>query len=93
MGLVAHNNARVIAMKPRSETSTPSPEKGTVRGRLPNAHYRTREYLTEKEIERLMKTAGDKRYGHRYGHRDDAARRGLEWMRRQYRAKGERPPF
>jgi hypothetical protein len=24
---------------------------------------------------------------------EDAARRGLEWMRRQYRAKGERPPF
>jgi integrase len=65
MGLVAHENAGVIAMKPRSETSTPSPEKGTVRGRLPNAHYRTREYLTEREIERLMKAAGNNRYGHR----------------------------
>jgi integrase len=44
----------------------PTPQKRTVsRGRLPNAHYRRREYLTEKEIERLMKAAGDNRYGHR----------------------------
>jgi integrase len=44
----------------------PTTKKRTVsRGRLPNAHYRRREYLTEKEIERLMKAAGDNRYGHR----------------------------
>ncbi len=43
-----------------------TPQKRTVsRGRRPNAHYRRREYLTEKEIERLMKAAGDNRYGHR----------------------------
>jgi hypothetical protein len=24
---------------------------------------------------------------------EDAARRGIEWMRRQYRDKGQRPPF
>jgi hypothetical protein len=48
------------------ENSTPTTVKGTVRrGRLPNGHYRTREYLTEKEIERLMKAAGNNRYGHR----------------------------
>lgn len=34
-------------------------------GRHPNAHYRTREYLTEREVERLMKAAGDNRNGHR----------------------------
>jgi site-specific recombinase XerD len=50
------------AMTARSPTS----QKRTVsRGRLPNAQYRTREYLTGKEIERLMKAAGDNRYGHR----------------------------
>jgi type 1 fimbriae regulatory protein FimB/type 1 fimbriae regulatory protein FimE len=32
---------------------------------LPNANYRTREYLTEREVERLMKAAGDNRHGHR----------------------------
>jgi integrase len=34
-------------------------------GRLPNAEYRTREYLTEREVERLMKAAGNNRHGHR----------------------------
>jgi len=46
----------------------PSPNhlKRTVRsGRRPNGHYRTREYLTEKEVERLIKAAGRNRYGHR----------------------------
>src|SRR5437660_11411188 len=52
-------------MKPGSEASAPTIQKRTVAGRLPNANYRTREYLTEKEIERLMKAAGDNRYGHR----------------------------
>src|SRR5262249_25370336 len=43
---------------------TPATVKRTVRrGRLPNSHYRTREYLTEKEVERLMKAAGRNRYG------------------------------
>jgi type 1 fimbriae regulatory protein FimB/type 1 fimbriae regulatory protein FimE len=46
--------------------SAPSTVKRTVlRGRLPNTHYRTREYLTEREVERLMKAAGDNRHGHR----------------------------
>jgi type 1 fimbriae regulatory protein FimB/type 1 fimbriae regulatory protein FimE len=53
-------------VKSRSNSTTPSTVKGTVgRGRLPNAHYRVREYLTQKEVERLMKAAGDNRYGHR----------------------------
>ena len=33
--------------------------------RRPNAALRTREYLTEREVERLMKVASDNRYGHR----------------------------
>jgi len=53
-------------MKARSNAGTPSTVKRTVaRGRLSNGHYRTREYLTEREVERLMKAAGDNRHGHR----------------------------
>ena len=45
-------------MKSRSRASAPSTVKRTVPpGRLPNAQYRTREYLTEREVERLMKAA------------------------------------
>ena len=52
-------------VKSRSNSTTPSTVKGTVgRGRLPNAHYRVREYLTQKEVvERLMKAACDNRRG------------------------------
>jgi integrase len=53
-------------MKVASVAKTPNAQKRTVaRGRLPNASYRTREYLTEREVERLMKAAGDNRHGHR----------------------------
>ena len=53
-------------MKSRSRASAPTTVKRTVpSGRLPNAEYRTREYLTEREVERLMKAAGNNRYGHR----------------------------
>src|ERR1700755_3588510 len=53
-------------MKSRLRGSAPSTVKRTVPpGRLPNAEYRTREYLTEREVERLMKAAGNNRHGHR----------------------------
>jgi len=53
-------------MNPIPARTAPSAEKRTVsRGRLPNTHYRTREYLTEREVERMMKAAGDNRHGHR----------------------------
>jgi integrase len=53
-------------MNAASNASTPTTVKGTVaRGRLPNTHYRTREYLTEREVERLIKSAGHNRHGHR----------------------------
>src|SRR5712671_7312455 len=53
-------------MKSASRRRAPSTVKRTVgRGRLPNSHYRTREYLTEREVERLIKAAGRNRYGHR----------------------------
>ena len=37
----------------------------TVPRRLKNSELRTREHLTEKEVERLIKAVGDNRYGHR----------------------------
>ena len=44
----------------------PAIEKRTVTpGRQPNAAYRTREHLTEAEIERLIAAAKDNRWGHR----------------------------
>jgi integrase len=49
-----------------SRVRAPTTVKRTVhRGRLANSHYRVREYLTEREVERLMKAAGRNRHGHR----------------------------
>ena len=45
---------------------TPATVKRTVTPRrLPNAELRTREYLTEAEVERLMAAAKGNRWGHR----------------------------
>ena len=49
---------------------TPTAVFGSVRRghpprRRPNAESRAREYLTLAEVEKLMKAAGDNRYGHR----------------------------
>ena len=33
--------------------------------RKPNAEYRSREHLTEQEVERLIEAAKDNRWGHR----------------------------
>src|SRR5262245_27223279 len=53
-------------MKVAARTRAPTTVKRTVRrGRRPNGHYRTREYLTEREVQRLMKATGRNRYGHR----------------------------
>ena len=46
---------------------TPATEKRTVR-RKPNADYRSREHLTEAEVEKLLELAK----GNRHGHRDHA---------------------
>jgi integrase len=44
----------------------PTTEKRTVVAtRQPNATYRTREYLTDADVGRLMKAAGNNRWGHR----------------------------
>jgi integrase len=51
--------------KAHLKLATPPSVKRTVPRRLPNKTLRTREHLTEKEVERLIKTAGDNRNGHR----------------------------
>jgi type 1 fimbriae regulatory protein FimB/type 1 fimbriae regulatory protein FimE len=52
--------------KARLKLVTPSTVKRTVTPkRLPNGKLRTREYLTEAEVERLMAAAKNNRYGHR----------------------------
>ena len=53
-------------MKPRLRIVEPATQNRTVTPRRrPNAEIRTREYLTESEVERLMKAAGKNRWGHR----------------------------
>jgi type 1 fimbriae regulatory protein FimB/type 1 fimbriae regulatory protein FimE len=52
-------NARLRLVSPRSVIGTLPPR------RKPNAELRTREYLTEAEVDRLMKAAKANRHGHR----------------------------
>lgn len=51
--------------KPRTKRTVPATENRTVPRRTPNADMRTREYLTQAEIDRLMKAASGNRWGHR----------------------------
>jgi integrase len=54
--------------KPSLRLVTPTSEKQTVAARRrPNAEYRTREYLTEQEVEQLIEAAKGNRQGHRDG--------------------------
>ena len=52
--------ARIVPIAP----SPPANEKCTV-VRKPNAEYRSREHLTEREVERLIEVVKDNRWGHR----------------------------
>ena len=53
-------------MKPRLRVVAPTTVNRTVTPRRrPNAELRTREYLTETEVEKLIKAAGKNRWGHR----------------------------
>ena len=58
--------ARILAFEP-SPAYTPTIENGKVPRRPSNAELRTREYLTESEIDALMSAA---RKTGRHGHRD-----------------------
>jgi integrase len=51
------SHLKLVAPATENRTVTPT--------RRPNASYRTREYLTEAEVAKLMKAAGKNRYGHR----------------------------
>jgi site-specific recombinase XerD len=52
--------------KPRLKLVTPAVEKRTVTPtRRPNKELRTREHLTQAEVEKLIKATGSNRYGHR----------------------------
>jgi integrase len=52
-------NAALRLVTPTSEKRTVTPR------RRPNAEYRTREHLTEREVERLIEAAKSNRSGHR----------------------------
>ena len=54
---MAKTNLKLVAPTIVNRTVTPK--------RRPNADLRTREHLTEAEVERLMKATKDNRYGHR----------------------------
>ena len=49
---------------PALKVVAPTHKKRTV-GRRANAKYRTREHLTEREVERLVEAAKDNRWGQR----------------------------
>jgi integrase len=51
--------------KSRLRLVTPNAINRTVPQRRPNAELRTREYLTDAEVAKLMKAAGGNRWGHR----------------------------
>jgi hypothetical protein len=52
-------------LKTHRKRAAPASLKRKVPRRLPNKALRTREHLTEKEVERLIKAANDNRNGHR----------------------------
>src|SRR5215469_18872739 len=54
---MAKSHLKLVTSATLNRTVTPT--------RLPNADLRTREYLTEAEVERLMAAARKNRWGHR----------------------------
>jgi integrase len=54
---MAKSHLKLVAPTTKNRTVTPR--------RLPNAELRTREYLTDAEVKRLQKAAGNNRWGHR----------------------------
>jgi len=71
LGTVMKTSIRENKALDDAHDSAPTAVKATVRrGRLGNKAYRSREYLTPKEVERLMAAA---RKRSRYGHRDQTA--------------------
>src|SRR5262249_9689809 len=59
-------HGRILVAKSHLRLMAPGTVKRTVAAtRQPNSAYRTREYLTDAEVQRLMKAAGATRWGHR----------------------------
>jgi type 1 fimbriae regulatory protein FimB/type 1 fimbriae regulatory protein FimE len=56
--------SHLALVTPSTVYGTEAPAKGPPR-RRPNAETRSREYLTQAEVERLIEAAGDNRNGHR----------------------------
>jgi site-specific recombinase XerD len=56
---LAKSHLRIVTPNTENRTVTPK--------RPPNAHLRTREYLTEAEVERLLAATKGNRWGHRDG--------------------------
>jgi type 1 fimbriae regulatory protein FimB/type 1 fimbriae regulatory protein FimE len=54
---MAKSRLKLVAPTTKNRTVTPT--------RLPNAAYRTREYLTDREVQKLQDVAKGNRWGHR----------------------------
>ena len=57
--------AHLTAVAPDNEKFTVQSRPARLPSRKPNAEYRSREHLTEREVERLIKAVKDNRWGHR----------------------------
>ena len=60
----AFGHLALVASTPEMRTVAPM--------RKPNAKYRSREHLTEREVEKLIDAAKDNRWGHQGQHNDPA---------------------
>ena len=57
--------AHLTAVAPDNEKFTVRPAPARLPKRKPNAEYRSREHLTEREVERLIEAAQSNRWGDR----------------------------
>ena len=57
--------AHLTLIAPDNEKFTVQAASARLPRRKPNAEYRSREHLTEREVERLIKAVKDNRWGHR----------------------------
>jgi type 1 fimbriae regulatory protein FimB/type 1 fimbriae regulatory protein FimE len=62
-GLKLMKTSHLTLVTPRTDNGTIDPPRPP--RRRPNREVRTREYLTQAEVDRLIKAAGDNRFGHR----------------------------
>ena len=66
VGTVDQSNGGIVMAKAQLRLVSPNTHNGTVPPRRQkNTDLRTREYLTEAEVERLIKAAKANRHGHR----------------------------